>query len=221
MAGIDFDKAREIKEIERFRSVYVPDNSITWDGRHRRYSDYLCENILTIKRNACKEHFPIYDKVYFSRTAINDGREYGEKSIERLFKEHGFVIIHPENLSLENQIWILSHCQTFASTEGSISHGAIFCKEGANIIILRKANYINAYQTMIDSMINAKVTYIDVNHSLIHGEAWAGPFYLCVTNYLARYFGKHKLDFYFLHISWYKYVVHYLKARTRLSKLFK
>ena len=62
-----------------------------------------------------------FDKVYFSRRKIfQNGREWGENNIERVFYNLGYKTIYPETLSIDEQINILRNCSHFATTEGSI-----------------------------------------------------------------------------------------------------
>lgn len=104
----------------------------------------------------------------------------------------GYFVIHPELHSLADQIALVDKCLYLATTEGSVSHLAVFCKSGTSLVIIRKADYINTYQVAINEVADLKVTYIDAHHSHVADERWpwSGPFYLCTTTYLHNYFGK-------------------------------
>ena len=88
---------------------------------------------------------------------------------------------------------------------------------------------------MINDLADLNVTYIDANKSImVRPEArWYGPFYLCVTPELERFFNRHIPHLpLWLRISWLKYrytepvkklyytIRAHLGVRTRFYKLF-
>ena len=198
MADIDPNKIviEEITEPTRFKKVIVPDNSIEIHNGLRYYHQSYVE-IVNIIANFVDTHYSrkmLIEKLYFTRTKLSSNRDKGEEEIEQVFVNLGYKVIAPEQYSLVDQIGMLRHCSFFATTEGSISHSAIFCKPHTKVIILRKADWVNTYQIMINKAAALDVTYIDVHHSLRNNavQPWAGPFYLCVTKYLENYVG-HKI----------------------------
>ena len=167
----------------------------------------------------------IYDKVYLTRTrvGVND-REYGEKSIECIFRKKGFMIISPEKYSLEEQFNILTHCKELATTEGSISHSAIFCNPGTKLYLIRKSNYVNGYQTIINEIADLDVTYIDAHCSLseVQYGAMYGPFYMCITPELERFVGHRVVHLpLWMRPSWWWYKNHNRKIVRWMARVFK
>lgn len=218
LAGVDISKAHYITAPTRFRQVIVPDNSLVLNGDRRYFAEEFRHTIEVIKNNAGKEKYPTYDKVYFSRTAMHQRRDYGEKIVEEEFRRHGYHIIHPEQLSLEHQIQLAANCKEFVATMGSVSHTSIFCTERTQIILLLKSNYYNGYQTMINEFAHADVTLIDINHSLPLVLPWSGPFYMSYTKHLAKFFSCRHCDIYILDSQWYQYLWRYLQTEV-VSKL--
>lgn len=207
LIGIDCDKWFHITTPMRFRKVIIPDNSIINNNEYRCFTDKFRWLIDCIKANIPNEG-QTYDKIYFTRTGIpNIWREYGERKIEKVFKQRGYQVISPEKLSVTEQIRLMMYCTHFASTEGSCAHNTLFCRPNTEVAILRKADYANSYQLMINKLAQLNITYIDIHHSSRADklQPWHGPFYMCVTTYLAKY-----LDFYFylpywLHVSYWVY----------------
>ena len=72
------------------------------------------------------------------------------------------------------------NCNFFASLEGSSAHNSIFCKPETNVFILRKSDFINAYQLAIDKINETETTYIDCNYSIMNSKRkpWTGPYFL-------------------------------------------
>ena len=196
MADVDASQLHLVKEPTQFRRLYVPDSSfvhseLTKDSSGERY--FTKEYVQTIERIKQKiESSVIKDKIYFSRTGLNSNflRETGEWEIERVFRKKGYEIIRPETLPLKDQLSLLANCTHFAATEGSIAHNAIFCKPHTSVEIIRKADYVNYYQLVINEVADLDVTYIDAHHTTPpYGDnhVWFGPFYMCVTSYLKRW----------------------------------
>lgn len=222
LAGCDVLKAKKIDGITKFRRIYIPDNSMVLSHGRRLYTIEFKQIIERIKKSVSQRQYPIYDKVYLSRTAIKQKRDYGELGVERLFeKVGGYTILHPEKLSIEEQVYITSHCKSLAATVGSVSHSAIFCAPQTQLIVLQKANYINGYQVMIEHLAEGRVIYIDVNHTLPLKYPWGGPFFMGRTKYLARFFQVHLFDLYFLRREWYKYLTRYfhIKISNLLNRI--
>jgi hypothetical protein len=200
LANIDLRQLIPVREVTRFRQVIIPDNSIVGTlSKFRQwkfsYTPEFVDVFNTIKSNLLKKVVAgteTFKKIYLTRTGIDTkGREYGEKTLETLFRKMGFQVISPEKYSLEQQYYLLSHCEELAVTEGSISHSAIFCRPGTKLILLRKSYYVNGYQTIINEVADLDVTYIDAHRSLpeMQYAAMYGPFYMCVTPELERFVG--------------------------------
>ena len=99
------------------------------------------------------------------------------------------------------------NCKYFAATEGSISHNVIFCQPNTEAIILLKAKYRNGYQPSMNEAANINATYIDVHHTPNYREPWHGPFFMCLTPELKRFFNITSVNYpYFLKTNYFKVV---------------
>ena len=173
---------QEIKETTIVDELYIPDVSFfssEIDGK--LYSKEFLFTLNLLKQTYTKpQNFEPYDKIYLSRTALKSHIEFGEQNIEKLFESAGFKIIHPQNYTLEQQLFLYQNCNYFASLEGSSAHNSFFCKPGTNVYILRKSDFINAYQLAVDKINETKTIYIDCNYSIMNSKRkpWAGPYFL-------------------------------------------
>ena len=79
-----------------------------------------------------------YDKIYLSRGKMNDGRTFGEKSIEKIFAKNGYKIIYPETLPLSHQITLARNCKYMAGTAGTALHLAMFMCPGGTVIQIKR-----------------------------------------------------------------------------------
>lgn len=220
-AGVSMDRCIHVKTIAKCRRVIVPQNSLFIEQGKRYYTHEYKETIAHIKNSVNSMSFPSFSKIYLTRTHLNRKNDYGEKNIEKKFKKMGYTIIAPEEYSVAHQIFLMSHCCELASTEGSISHNAIFCKEHTHIVIIKKANYWNGYQKVINDVEKLIVTWVDAHHSLMANkkEPWRGPFYLCNSSEFAKYIGKKNIFPYWMMPTWYKYLIEncLYKLRVRLA----
>lgn len=226
LAGYDITHACHIKDLTQFDEVYIPDNSFIASDYGRLYCDKYVEAINRIK-NSVPNGKSWGEKIYFSRAKFSKGKkkEFGEKSIERVFKKLGYTIVIPEDFSIIEQIQMLNQCKSFAATEGSVAHLSLFCPPKTDIVIINKAVYLNFHQVMINEYADLNVTYIEAHHSIkAHREhPWWGPFYLCINRNLERYVGHPILHIpYWLLPSYWEYSRNILyRCYNRIRKVFR
>jgi len=199
LAGFDPSSWVHITQVTRCQRCIVPDDSFGCEDIFKGgyYTKEFIETIDRIKQNVLHDSEKNYpEKLYFTRSRIpnNSWREMGEECIEKVFIKNGFKIISPEKLSIEVQLNYLIHCKEFATTEGSVSHSAVFCNPGTKVYIVRKVDQVNHYQLVLNQVANLDVTYIDAHISVQatpERPNW-GPFYMCVTSELEKFAG-HKI----------------------------
>lgn len=213
LADVCLEKAKRIDTPTRYNHIYVPEDSLLYRGGRLCYTKEFRKIIECVGAKVPLEDASLVDKVYLSRTALHDWRDYGEKPVEAAFAKLGYTIVHPEQLTFEQQIALYRRTKEIASTEGSLSHMFLFCRPQTKVVILKKANYINEYQMMINAFSNVNAIYIDANRSIECKNPWDGPFYLSLTRYLKHYLNVRKLDFFFLRLDFYIYILRFIKSR--------
>lgn len=200
LADADIDSFELVTEITRFDKIFVPDNSFIADNGQRYFTQPYVDSINLIKKNVSStiKGNNIYpEKIYFTRTHIRSQRDWGEMSIERVFKNKGYHIIAPEEKTVEEQIAFLMNCTYFATTEGSISHNVVFCQPKTEVTIVRKCYDVNKYQMAVNEVSDVNVTYIDAHNSTkAPNEApWVGPFFLYNNEQLLKWNGSFFINF--------------------------
>lgn len=209
LAGLDIDKCSPIEYVTRFKKVIIPDNSFIHHDGYKYIHPSIREIYERMRQNVtCTRSFG--DKIYFTRTGLKQHwhRDWGEKSVEKVFRKLGYEILHPETMSVDEQICAMNNCSHFAATEGSVAHNSVFCRPGTNVILIRKVDLFNIWQMAINVIANLNVTYIDAHRSIRTNKQFpmVGPFYMCITPDLERFTGRR-----FLHLplwlspSWYMY----------------
>lgn len=197
-AGFSPKSWTHITAITRCKTCIIPDDSFGCeDIAVGGFYTLEYKAIISDIKNAIVEknvNISYPEKIYFTRTGIpnNRWREIGEERIEKVFRDKGFTIISPEELSVEEQLRYLISCKEFASTEGSISHSSVFCQEGTAVYIIRKVDQINHYQLVMNEVAGLNVTYIDAHKSIQANPRIKnyGPFFLYFTPELKRFYGR-------------------------------
>lgn len=227
LAGFDINTAKCITSITQYKELYVPDDSFfSKEAKEPRFfhPEYL-DTIRCIQKNVKKgmkhSDLPLYQKLYLTRTQgyfSSTLRDVGEKRIENIFKEIGFHVVAPEKFSVAEQIWMLMNCHDIATTEGSISHAAVFCMPNTHLYLLRKADWVSMHQLAINEAADLSVTYIDAHHSCFchKTEPWHGPFFMYMTPELKRFFGyRYNRNIpYFLNPLFLLYCIREIYVRT-------
>lgn len=175
LAGIDITKLRYIDHEMRFRSMIVPDISFNYtEGWARK--EYL-DTIDLIAYNA-KPYTTKFDKIFLSER--ESPRTWGIKSLEKLAISAGYKVYYPGEHSLQEQISVLRSANTILSFESSVGHNTIFCSSQTKLIMLRKENYKNKYQSIINELRGFDVTTVNASLSLMNDERfpYAGPFFV-------------------------------------------
>lgn len=80
--------------------------------------------------------------------------------IDDIFRQNGFQIVYPEEVSLIELITLMNRAPVVASYSGSTAHNLLFCHKTEFISIERCAAN-NIYQAAINKMVGHDATYID------------------------------------------------------------
>lgn len=179
LAGIRLDRIRIIRKsdpVEQFHSISIPEPSLTKEGYHEEYK-LLFKKVSDrfIEMNSQKVKFS--GRIYLSRTAMRPRKEYGEKRLEQSFQSKGYMVIHPEQLTVDEQLDYYCGCEAMASIEGSVAHNIVFCGQGTEQIILEKQHIQNIRQMILNRIFENKVHYIKCYPRICFKEiSTEGPF---------------------------------------------
>lgn len=124
-----------IHKTTMFAGVFVPPQSSVI-GKY--ISNTMIKVLNTISNNLENRRLQTYDKIYLSRSKMNDGRTFGESGIEKIFANNGYKIIWPETLPLCDQITLAHNCRVMAGTAGTALHLAMFMKPGGTVIQIKR-----------------------------------------------------------------------------------
>lgn len=185
MVGIDPNRMLLIDHPTQFSNVIIPALS-GFPGQFYR-DEYLYVFQKMMESVESRSDIRSYEKLYLTRERMLNCKEIGEKWIENIFSNNGYHVIAPEELTLEEQVYLISHCKVFASIEGTTSHNILFALNSTKHIILRKQNYINTRQILFDEIKMIKPSYVDIFREPFRGFPLshdAGPFWVGITKSL-------------------------------------
>ena len=155
--GVNQEQLIDIRKPTHVKHILVPQTWMTsYDSPVyglKTFFRYVSERIDISKYRTA-------EKVYYTRTKLGHRNEVGETLIEYIFEKNGFLIISPENETVEMQIALMNSCKTFASIEGTLAHNIVFAKEGTQQIILQKRKEMNLRQPMLNASMDVSASYI-------------------------------------------------------------
>ncbi len=197
--GIDCEKILDISRPTRFRKIIVPDECFITEyddcceGNLKFMFTQEYRNLIDCVRDYANAHKTQLSnhKFYMSYSHYKSGKSVGENHIEKFLRRHAYEIIFPEKLTLDEQLNVLANCTDFASTIGSCSHNMLFLNDGANVLLIPRANYLTPYQLLIDQVHDLSVNYVDSTFSIL-AASWnpgEGPFLYYVSENLRKFFG--------------------------------
>ena len=184
LLGIPENHLHRLVDITHFHSVYLPD--VCFDN-HRVSLKFSKEYVSLINKVLNhRSKIPLPKKIFLVKK--NSRRQICSEDVYKIITKHGYVMIHPDELSVPDQLSLFQNAESIISEESSLSHNFIFCRDGTKVVILRKANTINIYQALINQLRKLDVAYIDCHLSIMIKQRHRGPFFLYANKNFCEYF---------------------------------
>lgn len=187
--GVPDENILVIYKTTKFSRVFVPVQAI---NGHIYMLPIMNKVFDKISANMSETHYDTYDKIYLSRSRMNDGRTFGEKQIENIFRKNGYEVIYPETLPLEQQIFLANNCKEMAGTAGTALHLAMFMKSGGRVIQIKRnsteSDNINTQKLICDLRGLDLVWIYGTVETVATGHFTQFPQIIGVTQYLTDFF---------------------------------
>lgn len=112
-----------------------------------------------IAARARREH-NFGDKIYLSKTALDTGvwKFHGEHVIEATMRLAGFDIIHPQHLTLDQQLCLFDKNRMVTGIVGSAFHNSVFTTQGRGVALSHMDSYSSNFHLM-DALSAAEIDY--------------------------------------------------------------
>ena len=76
--------------------------------------------------------------------------------MERCFKENGFGIVYPEELSFEEEVRVFQRAEVIVGPTGAALTNVVYCKEGTLIAVIAPLSHKSYFFSNIAYMVGAK-----------------------------------------------------------------
>lgn len=137
-----------------------------------------------------------FDKIYVSREKLPDRATFGESCIQKIFEKNGFIVIHPEQLSLSKQIEYMSHCKWLAGIAGSALHLSLFMPNGGTIIQIKRNKLLadnSDTQYLLCKIKKCNFVLVDCAKEVLPTHHWSEfPQIIGPTKYLEQFLHDYK-----------------------------
>ena len=98
------------------------------------------------------------ERLYLSRTKMpGPGRITNEHEVEQAMAGLGFTIMHPQTMSIAEQLRMYSHARVIVGEFSSALHNAMFMAPGSGVVAI---NFFNSYQSAIARMRRQVIAYV-------------------------------------------------------------
>lgn len=147
------DEVTEVEELVVPEQLFKMANSCV--EKFNEVVDFIGNSIHLETLGFCPE------SIYLSRSRIQGRPRFPHESlIEKIMEDMGYVIIHPQNLSFENQVRLIKQAKQVAGIDGSAMHLAIFCEPGTKVICL-DTRYVRT-QFILEKLRGVHALHIDM-----------------------------------------------------------
>ncbi|MDC6677407.1 glycosyltransferase family 61 protein [Leclercia adecarboxylata] len=151
--GIPLDKIVYAPKHAIVERLFVPD--ISYKTHH--WASHLAQLTYNKISNNVLPNSKPYKRIYLSRKNTADRPLENEINIEKIFSSFGFEIITPENLSIQEQIKVVSESLIIAGPVGSQMYLSAFSKS-KSLIILAPNNFYLPDDLLLSSIRESDIT---------------------------------------------------------------
>ena len=119
--------------------------------------NHFVEEMITLAKYMNPEVF-LADKIYIRKKDDRRRVLINELEVESVFKDNGFYIFDPEELSWSSQILLFNNASIIAGNFGSALHNTLFSKNTSKTLCLAHSS-INWLQSSIAGLRNSRIQY--------------------------------------------------------------
>ncbi|MCL2222921.1 MAG: glycosyltransferase family 61 protein [Oscillospiraceae bacterium] len=186
MLGIKEADIILLKEPMRFDKVIVPAQSAYIVSGYKVKLMKIYDAIRDSVTPAC------YEKVYLTKTKFSQSDHanngiVNENYFENYYRNKGYAIIAPEQLSVREQVSIIAGAKDIVCVSGTLHHHTLFAKDCVNITVLSRENIAGYHFYWINQARKAKFTLIDVSMNLLPNCEGNSYYLLKPTVYWIQY----------------------------------
>jgi hypothetical protein len=185
MLGLREENIILLNKPTRFKKIIIPDHSFYLGNG---YKDKAMAVYNVIRDSVIPAKF---DKVYLTKSKLKSRHLINEEYFENYYREQGFEIIAPEELSIREQVAVMAGASEVVTTIGTTQHQILFSRDGIKTTILTRGNQPEASLCWINQARAVECTLIDVTLDLLPTFRTLG----CQIVYPTEYFKYYVNDY--------------------------
>ncbi|WP_276354296.1 glycosyltransferase family 61 protein [Cohnella caldifontis] len=114
------------------------------------------------------------ERLYISRSMAIQRKMLNERDLLNLLQPLGFTVIHPETLSVRDQIGLFASAKTIVAPHGAALANLAFCRPGTQVIELCPPNYVPGYFWMLSRHFDLDYYCLLGDRHVFSSKPWQG-----------------------------------------------
>jgi len=143
----------------RFERLIIPDTAF----QIRSYAHKCFRDPFESAATRLRTESGTGSKLYISRSRWSRGAVNGELEFESILEKEGFEVIHPQELSLVEQIRAYARASVFVGVIGSAMHNLLFSLDPKMVVYLTGRDRVNLNYFLVDAIKGVSSVYGRVN----------------------------------------------------------
>jgi capsular polysaccharide biosynthesis protein len=161
LAGIEREKIIYFEKPTKIQSVFVPEASLQIGSHIFKQYREVCQHLISL---IDLTKIQTTDRpLYLSRRLLNRGarKVAGEELLEDLLLRNGFHVVHPQFLSIEEQIYLINRHEHIVGIVGSAMHNLVFSLSAKTVTYIASENNLPPSYIMLDKLCQNRSTYVN------------------------------------------------------------
>ncbi|MBR9765324.1 MAG: glycosyltransferase family 61 protein [Rhodobacteraceae bacterium] len=127
--GIEFNRLRFITAPMRIRELHVPPSPLRRKHRYLDRATVALDRLFSAPAGSD-------ELIYFSRSRWPKPRLAGEAEIERRLADRGYAIVHPQELTLDEQLSVIRGARSLVGAQGTALHWSLYSTKLQQVVSL-------------------------------------------------------------------------------------
>lgn len=145
--GISDERLIHLKGAAYTSEAYLPGKII----QRRRFIDPIARSVYDRMGGmlSWRSDLSPFERIYISRSKVSGRKLVNEQEVEGMFSDLGFAIIHPQELSIFDQVKLFSSAKFIAGSGGSAIHNVLFSRDDCKVLILSSIGWVVVADALI------------------------------------------------------------------------
>lgn len=122
------------------KTVFIPDPPLDLEGSLHTVAR---QAFAKLEQLAALSSIEPVRRVFLSRAKVPIRRLENEIAVEQMFAERGFAIIHPQDLSIPDQVKLMLNADMVAGPVGSNMHNLVYARPDTKALLLSSKHWFN------------------------------------------------------------------------------